>query len=56
MLWGMRYRERYMHDGRAQNLAQAIALHGGESAASRTAFNELLRREQAMLIKFLDNL
>ena len=56
MLWGMRYRERYMHDGRAQNLAEAIALHDGESAASRTAFNDLAPREQAMLIMFLDNL
>ncbi len=56
MLWGMRYRERYMHDGRAQNLAEAIALHDGESAASRTAFNQLAPREQAMLIMFLDNL
>ena len=31
-LWGFRDSGPYLHDGRAETLDQAVALHGGESA------------------------
>ena len=33
-LWGFRDSAPYLHDGRAQDLAQAVALHGGQGAIS----------------------
>ena len=45
-----------MHDGRATSLDDAIYLHGGEGAASRTAYNALSQTEKEQLIKFLESL
>ncbi len=45
-----------LHDGRAKSLQDAIGFHGGESAASRTAFRGLTLAEQALLIRFLESL
>jgi len=45
-----------LHDGRAKTLRDAIGFHGGESAASRAAFNGLTPVEQALLIRFLESL
>jgi CxxC motif-containing protein (DUF1111 family) len=45
-----------LHDGRASTFAAAIALHGGEAAASRTAFQALSPADQARLIRFLESL
>jgi CxxC motif-containing protein (DUF1111 family) len=52
-LWGMRYKENYMRDGRAGTLRESIELHGGESSGSRDAFAELTPEEQAYLLRFL---
>jgi len=56
MLMGLRFRRRYMHDGRARDLRHVIALHGGESAASREAFDNLTPGEQEVLLRFLATL
>jgi CxxC motif-containing protein (DUF1111 family) len=40
-LWGLRFRTKLLHDGRATTIEQAIAAHGGQAAASRAAFNAL---------------
>ncbi len=53
VLWGLQYRERFMHDGRALSMREAIQLHGGESAASRDAFARLDVHTQEALIRFL---
>jgi CxxC motif-containing protein (DUF1111 family) len=45
-----------LHDGRAKSLRDAIGFHGGEGAASRTAFSALTPAEQALLIRFLESL
>ncbi len=37
-LWGFRDSGPYMHDGRAQNLEEAVALHDGQSKKSAHAF------------------
>ena len=52
-LQGMRYRERYMHHGRAATPWEAIAMHGGESAASRAAFNALPELTRYAVVAFL---
>jgi CxxC motif-containing protein (DUF1111 family) len=49
-------RPAYLHDGRAGTLRQAVALHGGESAASRARFERLSEKEQEALIGFLESL
>lgn len=45
-----------MHDGRAKSIEQAIQMHGGESAASRTAFDALTAGDKNQLLKFLNSL
>ena len=40
-LWGLHHRTHFLHDGRATSIEQAIAFHGGQAAASRSAFNAL---------------
>ncbi|HSE41387.1 MAG TPA: di-heme oxidoredictase family protein, partial [Acidobacteriota bacterium] len=55
-LWGVGSTAPYMHDGRATTLTEAILEHGGEAAASRTAFVNLSSGSQKDLIAFLQNL
>lgn len=52
-LWGLRFKGRYMYDGRAATLLESIQLHGGEGQASRDAFNRLGAEDQAKLLRFL---
>lgn len=47
---------RFLHDGRARNLAEAILWHGGEAEASKRAFVRMTREERAALIAFLESL
>lgn len=55
-LWGVGSTAPYLHDGRATTLTEAILEHGGEAAASRTAFEGLNTGKQLDLIAFLENL
>ncbi|HVJ65009.1 MAG TPA: di-heme oxidoredictase family protein [Bdellovibrionota bacterium] len=45
---------RFLHDGRARSLEEAILWHGGEATAARTSFVELSAQRRAELIKFLE--
>lgn len=47
---------RYLHDGGAATLREAIARHGGEAAAARDAFAEVDGRSQQMILDFLAKL
>jgi CxxC motif-containing protein (DUF1111 family) len=47
---------RYLHDGRARNLEEAVLWHGGEAAASAAAFKALAADERAALVRFLGSL
>lgn len=47
---------RYLHDGRARTLMEAIAWHGGEADASRRTFEALARDERAAVLAFLESL
>jgi CxxC motif-containing protein (DUF1111 family) len=47
---------RYLHDGRARNLEEAILWHGGEAKESKEAFMNLSGTEREELILFLKSL
>lgn len=47
---------RYLHDGRADGLAEAILWHGGEAEASRARFVALDKADRDRLIAFLNSL
>lgn len=47
---------RYLHDGRARNLEEAILWHGGEASKSRQLFVEMQKPQRAALIRFLESL
>lgn len=49
-------RRRFMHDGAAATLADAIARHGGEAEPSATAFRTLNRKDKDALLQFLSSL
>ncbi len=46
----------FLHDGRAQSLEDAIALHGGEGSASRSAFQALSPDQRRQLLTYLRSL
>ncbi len=55
-LWGLRYRTRLLHDGRALTPAQAIEMHGGEAEAARATFSALPEQARRALLSFLATL
>jgi CxxC motif-containing protein (DUF1111 family) len=55
-LWGVRARNRFMHDGFSFNLDHAIMRHGGEAAAVRDAFIALSATNKNRLRAFLRSL
>jgi mono/diheme cytochrome c family protein len=52
-LWGLLMRRRFLHDGRAQNVEDAILAHDGEGRQAAAAFRELTRAERDTLLTFL---
>lgn len=62
-LWGLGLAEQaqggrmfLLHDGRARSLREAIEYHGGEGAASRSAFRSLPPDRQELLLAYLRSL
>lgn len=55
-LIGMRLRERYLHDGRAATLRDAVLEHGGEAEIVRRRFFELDEDEQQAVYAFIASL
>ncbi len=61
-LWGIGMVEtvnghtRFMHDGRARNLEEAILWHGGEAELSKQRFTQLALSDREAIIKFLKSL
>lgn len=61
-LWGIGLVEavnghtRYLHDGRARDLTEAILWHGGEAESARDRFTELPAAQRRALITFLESL
>lgn len=55
-LIGIRHLDRFLHDGRAATLAEAIAAHGGEAEAARAAFEALDAEDRAAVCGMLAGL
>jgi RNA polymerase sigma factor (sigma-70 family) len=55
-LWGYRDSGPYLHDGRAENLEEAVASHGGQATASARRFFELSSEDRAHVETFLKSL
>jgi CxxC motif-containing protein (DUF1111 family) len=55
-LMGLRLARRFLHDGRANSIEQAVELHAGEAARSRDAFRTLSASNRKALISFLSTL
>lgn len=61
-LWGLGLVEkinghtRFLHDGRARNLQEAILWHGGEAQKAKENFIKLSKKERENLIQFLRSL
>ena len=55
-LWEFSDSGPYLHDGRAATLEQAVAMHGGQGAASRHKFQKLTRHPQSQMRAFLETL
>ena len=55
-LWGFRDSGPYLHDGRADDLEQAVAAHGGEAARSAQKFFALSPKERLKVETFLKTL
>ena len=56
ILAGLRYRDVFLHDGRALGVRAAILAHGGEAARARARFAALDPQVQLLLLRFLDTL
>lgn len=52
-LWGLRADARFLHDGRARNIDEAVLWHGGEAAASVAAYRELNTAQRDVLQAWL---
>ncbi|RKH69147.1 di-heme oxidoreductase family protein [Corallococcus llansteffanensis] len=61
-LWGIGLVEvvnkhtRFLHDGRARNLEEAVLWHGGEAAPAQSRYVRLPREDRAALLAFLKSL
>jgi CxxC motif-containing protein (DUF1111 family) len=55
-LWGLRTRNRLMHDGLSFTLREATQRHGGQASAVTTQFLALDPAQQTLLYRFLESL
>jgi len=55
-LWGLRFRNLLLHDGRTSDRSTAIRAHAGQGAAAATAFNGATAAQRNDLLLFLSSL
>src|SRR4051812_14095032 len=55
-LWGLRTRNRLMHDGLSFTKQEAIARHAGQATAAKNAFDVLSQAQKDQVLAFLDSL
>jgi len=55
-LWGLRFRTKLLHDGRASTVTAAIQAHAGQGANAASAFNALPSAARGPLLAFLNTL
>ena len=54
-LWGLRLRDRYLHDGSATSVDNAIRRHDGQGRAARLGYEALTEAERTDLLAFLQS-
>ena len=52
-LWRVADRAHFLHDGRTQNISEAIGLHGGQAAGAAASFRSLSSADLQALLDFL---
>ncbi|MEP6652585.1 MAG: di-heme oxidoredictase family protein [Myxococcales bacterium] len=55
-LWGLRFRNRLLHDGRFSDVASAVRAHDGQGLAARNAFVNLSAADQHAVVQFVRSL
>ncbi len=55
-LWGLRFRNNLLHDGRTTDRSAAIRAHAGQGAAAAAAFNAATSTQRNNLLLFLSSL
>lgn len=61
-LWGIglvetvNHHTRFMHDGRARNLEEAVLWHGGEARPAQQKYTQLPQQDREALLAFLESL
>ena len=55
-LWGVRFRSKLLHDGRASSISDAISAHNGQGRAAADNFNALSASDKQSLLQFLGTL
>jgi CxxC motif-containing protein (DUF1111 family) len=55
-LWGLRTRNRLMHDGLSFTKQEAIARHAGQATAAKAAYEVLTPAQKNQVLAFLDSL
>jgi hypothetical protein len=55
-LWGVRAKSRFLHDGRAESITDAIKLHDGQATNTRNGFNALNATDQQAVVDFLNTI
>jgi len=55
-LWGVRFRTKLLHDGRATDIPTAIKAHDGQGASAARQFNNLASRDQSTLVRYVQTL
>jgi CxxC motif-containing protein (DUF1111 family) len=53
-LWGLRFRTKFLHDGRATTVTAAIQAHAGQGAAAAAAFNALSASDKSAMLRSLN--
>ncbi len=55
-LWGIRFRNHLLHDGRAADVPSAVLAHDGQGKAAATAFGNLSPTDQHNVVQFVRSL
>jgi CxxC motif-containing protein (DUF1111 family) len=55
-LWGLAQRKRYLHDGRASSIEEAVVWHDGEAGSARSAYINASKGQREHLLRFLRGL
>ena len=55
-LWGNRFKNHFLHDGRVTTVHEAIAWHGGEGQHSTDVYNSLNLAQKRALVEFVEGL